>query len=207
MSYKLYYDEGSAAMGVRTILEDIGAPYELLTASIDRSKPKDPELLVHNPNGWIPVLLWEHGSFYECGAIVTFLCDRHPESQLAPAFDDPGRGRFLQWLFFFSSSIQNAFQMAYYPDRFCISSEDEATVQQRSITRLRELWQVIDDAIGDNEWLLGDRFSAVDIYMYMLTTWFSDEHNHPIPSDFPNVNRVIKKVIQRPSVRIVYQSS
>lgn len=204
MKYKLYYDDDSAAMGVRAVLEEIGAPYELLPASIDRSKPEDPELLAHNPNGWIPVLIWEHGSFYECGAIVTFLCDRHPEAKLAPAVNDPERGKFLQWLFFFSSSIQNAFQMSYYPDRFCNSVEDEATAQARSVSRLRELWTIVDDAIGDGPWLLGNRSSAADIYMYMLTTWFSSEHNHPNTDEFPNVKRVVDCTSQLTSVRTVF---
>ena len=34
MSYRLYYAEDSAAMGVRVILEEIQAPYELLSTSI-----------------------------------------------------------------------------------------------------------------------------------------------------------------------------
>ena len=204
MNYKLYYAQHSAAMGVRTILEEIGVKYELLSATIDRSQPEDPELLKHNPNGWIPVLLWEHGSFYECGAIVTFLCDRHPEAKLAPSATDPDRGLFLQWLFFFSSSIQNAFQMSYYADRFCNSPDDEASVQARSVSRLRELWQVVDNAIGNSRWVLGDRFSAVDIYMYMLTTWFTEEYAHPFTDEFPNVKRVAESVVQRAAVRKVF---
>ena len=49
----------------------------------------------------------------------------------------------------------------------------EASVKRRSVSRLRELWQVVDDAIGDDDWMLGDRFSAADIYLFMLTTWLS----------------------------------
>ncbi len=39
MAYKLYYALGSAAMGVRVILEEIGAPYELIQTTIDMDKP------------------------------------------------------------------------------------------------------------------------------------------------------------------------
>ena len=152
----------------------------------------------------MPVLLWEGESIFECGAITTFLCDRHPETGLAPAVDDPKRGRFLQWLFFFSSSIQNAFQMTYYPDRFVDSAESHGNAQKRSVTRLRELWQVMDDAIGDNPWVLGDKLSAVDIYMFMISTWLREKHDHPMPSEFSNVHRICEKMIKRPSVQLVY---
>ena len=204
MVYKLYYAEFSASMGVRVLLEEIGAPYELLWMSIDRTVERDPEFLKYNPNGWVPVLLWEGESIFECGAITTFLCDRHPEAGLAPAVDDPKRGRFLQWLFFFSSSIQNAFQMTYYPDRFVDSAEIHINAQKRSATRLKELWQVLDDAIGSNPWVLGDKMSAVDIYMFMISTWLREKHDHPMPSQFSNVHRICERMIERPSVQLVY---
>ncbi|SVD49744.1 uncharacterized protein METZ01_LOCUS402598 [marine metagenome] len=206
MSYRLYYAERSAAMGARVILEEIGAPYKLIRTDISPGSAREPELLALNPNGWIPVLVWEEGAIYECGAITVFLCDRHPEIQLAPGATDPERGLFLQWLFFFSSSLQNAYQMTYYSNRFCASSEDEASVKRRSTSRLEELWQVVDDAIGDKDWLLGKRFSAADIYLFMLTTWLSESYQHPAVDSFANVNRVATKVMQRPVVRSIYES-
>ena len=206
MSYRLYYADRSAAMGARVVLEEIGATYELIRTDISPESAREPELLALNPNGWIPVLVWEEGAIYECGAITVFLCDRHPEIQLAPYATDPDRGLFLQWLFFFSSSLQNAYQMTYYSNRFCASSEDEASVKRRSTSRLQELWQVVDDAIGEKDWLLGKRFSAADIYLFMLTTWLSESHQHPAVNSFTNVNRVATKVMQRPSVCSIYES-
>lgn len=206
MTYRLYYADGSAAMGARVVLEELRASYELISTSISMDSPRDPEVLALNPNGWIPVLVWEKGAIYECGAITTFLCDRYPQYQLAPTVNDAERGLFLQWLFFFSSSLQNAYQMSYYPWRFCDSSQCEASAKRRSVTRLRELWQVVDDAIGEGDWLLGKRFSAVDIYLFMLTTWLSQTHDHPSVDSFVNVNRIATAIMQRPSVQLVYRT-
>ncbi len=206
MSYQLFYSEKSAAMGIRVMLEEMNQSYELIDTSITMDVPRDPKVLALNPNGWIPVLIWEAGAIYECGAITTFLCDRHSDSNLIPGIDHPDRGLFLQWIFFFSSSIQNAYQMTYYPFRFCDGEEDEASVKRRSITRLSELWQVIDDAIGDNDWLVGNRFSAADIYLFMLTTWIGTNLGHPSISSFSNVYRVANGVMQRPSVQLVYKN-
>ena len=100
MSYQLFYAERSAAMGVRVVLEELAQPYELIETDISPNSPRSPALLALNPNGWIPVLIWEKGAVYECGAIVTFLCDRHPHAGLAPSVEVAERGRFLQWLFF-----------------------------------------------------------------------------------------------------------
>ena len=206
MHYNLYYADRSAAMGPRVILDEIGAPYNLIWTDIEAGSTRAPEFLSLNPNGWIPVLISQEGAIYECGAITVFLCDRHPEAGLAPALDEPERGPFLQWLFFFSSSLQNAYQMTYYTDRFCSSEVDHPSVKVRSISRLRELWSVVDDAIGDSGWLLGKRFSAADIYLFMLTTWLNETHGHPPLNSFPNVARVAAKVMERTSVGEVYAS-
>jgi glutathione S-transferase len=191
-------------MGVRVILEEIGAEYELIQTTIDMDKPRPPEQLALNPNGWVPVLIWGDNAMYECAAITVFLCDRHPEANLAPAADESERGLFLQTLVYFSNSVQNAFQLDYYPDRFADTPADEPSAQRRGIRRLRETWQVINDQIGANEWVLGDRFSAADIYLFMLTTWLRPSRGQPSTNEFPNVKRIADAVMKRPSVQLVY---
>jgi len=142
---------------------------------------------------------------YEAAAITMFLGDRHPEAQLAPAIDDPSRAVFLQTLVYFSNSVQNAFQLTYYPDRFVDTPEDEPSAQQRGNRRLRETWAVIDTQIGDKEWILGDQFSAADIYLFMLATWLRPAKGHPAIIEFPNAKRIADKVLQRPSIQQVYR--
>ena len=204
MTYQLFYALGSAAMGTRVMLEEIGVPYELIESTKDRTKPRPPEQMAINPNGWLPVLKWEDNAMYECAAITAFLCDRHPEAGLAPALDDPMRGLYLQTLVYFSSSVQNAFQLNYYPDRFADTPGDEPSAQKRGIRRLRETWSIVNDQIGDNRWMLGERFSALDIYLFMLTTWLRSSRGHPAVSEFPNVERIARSVLPRESIQLVY---
>jgi len=192
-------------MGTRVILEEIGASYELIESTIDMDKTRPPEQLAINPNGWIPVLKWDGNAMYECAAITVFLCDRYPDAGLAPAVDDPARGLYLQTLVYFSSSVQNAFQLDYYPDRFADTPNDEPSAQRRGTRRLRETWKVIDDQIGDNPWVLGARFSAVDIYLFMLTTWLRPSRGHPTIDEFPNVKRIAEAVLPRDSIQLVYR--
>ena len=202
--YKLFYAPGSAAMGIRVILEELSLPYKLIDSTIDRNQPSPPEQLEINPNGWVPVLSWDNGAMYECAAITLFLCDQHPQLKLAPAIDDSTRALYLQTLVYFSSSVQNAFQLSYYPDRFVNSPPDELSAQRRGNRRLRETWKVIDDQINNQEWLLGDNFSAADIYLYMLTTWLQENRGHPSIDEFPSVKRIADKIVKRPSIQRVY---
>lgn len=203
--YKLFYALRSASMGVRVILEELDVSYELIESTTDRSKPRPPKQMAVNPNGWVPVLLWDGGAMYECAAITVFLCDRHPEADLAPTINDPARALYLQTLVYFSNSVQNAYQLTYYPDRFADTPAGEPGAQQRGNRRLRETWKVIDDQIGGNDWMLGDRFSAADIYLFMLTTWLRSAKGHPAIEEFPNVKRIADAVLERPSVQMVYE--
>ena len=204
MTYKLYYADGTASMGVRVLLEEIGAPYELIPTTTDINKPRPPEQLKINPNGWVPVLVWGDHSMYECAAITIFLCDLYTEAKLAPAIDAPERSLFLQTLVYFSNSIQTAFQLDYRPYRFADTPADEPSARRRGQQRLRETWQVIDAQIGDNLWVLGDQFSAADIYLFMLTTWFDSSRGHPELIEFTNVKRIADVVKQRQSIQLVY---
>ena len=204
MTYKLYYVDGTASMGIRVLLEEIGASYELIQTTIERQKPRPSEQLKLNPNGWVPVLLWDDSAMYECAAITIFLCDRHNEANLAPAINAPERSLFLQTLVYFSSSIQTAFQLDYHAHRFADTLEDEPSAQRRGRRRLRETWKVLDDQIGDNQWILGQQFSAADIYLFMLTTWLKASRGHPEIHEFPNVQRIANAVMLRPSVQLVY---
>jgi glutathione S-transferase len=204
MTYKLYYAAGTASMGIRVILEEIGASYELIQTTTDRQQPRPDDQLKLNPTGWVPVLLWDQSSMYECAAITIFLCDRHTEANLAPTIEAPERSLFLQTLVYFSSSVQTAFQLDYHAHRFADMPADELSAQRRGHRRLRETWKIIDDQIGNNRWILGDQFSAADIYLFMLTTWLEPARGHPSGKDFLNVQRIADAVMLRPSVQFVY---
>lgn len=200
--YKLYHAPRSAALGVWVLLEMIGAPYELEEIDIYSDEPRDPEFLRINPNGWVPALVYDGGAMYEAAAITIFLCDRHPEAALAPPADDALRGPFLQWLVYMAGTLQPAYQSFYYSFRFASREEDYPSVRARAGTRLAEIWQILDDALDPGPWMLGDRFSACDVYLYMLSTWLADEHT-PI-SAFPNVARCVDAVSTIPEVARVF---
>ena len=101
-------------------------------------------------------------------------------------------------------TFQTAFQQDYHAHRFVDALEDEPSAQRRGHRRLRETWQIIDNQIGNNQWILGDQFSAADIYLHMLTTWLEPSRGHPEVQEFSNVQRIADAVMMRPSVQLVY---
>lgn len=202
--YQLYYAPGTAAFAPQMALEEIGADYRLIETEIAKDKPRDPEFLKLNPNGWVPVLVDGDLVIHEAAAIVMYLADRHPEAGLAPSPGDPLRGRYFQWLVYMADCLQVAYQMNYYPERHSMNRAHNLDIVAKARERLAWVWGYMDEALDPGPYLLGDRFSACDLYVYMLATW------HPDGDGFlegvPNVARCIDKVIQRPAVRRAMKS-
>ena len=208
--YKLYYAPGTAAFAPQMVLEEVGAEYALETVDISTDKPRDPEFLKLNPNGWVPVLIHQNALsdgdlvMHESAAIVMYLCDRYPEAGLAPAPGDPARGRFYQWLVYMADTLQVAYQMNYYPERHSTMADHVPDIVAKANERLARVWGYIDRALAPGPYLLGERFSACDLFVYMLATW------HPQRDAFlatvPNVAHCVDRVVQRPAVRRAMKS-
>ena len=69
MAYKLYYYPGNANLTPHMVLEEIGAPYELVLLDRSKNAHKSPEYLKLNPHGRIPTLVDGDLVLYETAAI------------------------------------------------------------------------------------------------------------------------------------------
>lgn len=197
--YKLYWSAGSAAMAPHAVLQEVNARYELIELNLDRGQQRDPAYLKLNPNARVPTLVVDDKDvIYESAAICMYLADRHPEAGLAPALDDPKRGPYLQWLTYMSNSLQAACLRYYYPARYTTNPAHESEVADKAREEAAAIWGCIDQAIGAGPYLLGERFSAGDLYMLMLSTW-----QDSAPGLFErcrNVKACVDRIILRPAV-------
>ena len=92
---QLHYFPGNASLAPHILLEEIGAPFELLLVDRTQSAQKSPAYLALNPNGLIPVLTVAGNDLvlYEAAAICLHLCDTHAGVHLAPPVGSVQRAR------------------------------------------------------------------------------------------------------------------
>ena len=57
--YKLYFAPGSAAMAPHAMLEDIGAPFELIRVDIKTGEQHSADYLKLNPHARVPTLVYD----------------------------------------------------------------------------------------------------------------------------------------------------
>jgi glutathione S-transferase len=171
--YRLFYAPGSAAMAPHAVLEEIGAKHELVPVDLQKKAHQKPEYLKLNPKGRVPVLVDGDFVLTESAAIIMHLADRHPEAKLAPALGTPQRAHWYQWLLYLSNTLQPAFLEYFYPEK---SFPDAPNTQQQlkasAERRLAGMFIYIDSQLVERgPYLLGETFSAADIFMHMLARW------------------------------------
>jgi GST-like protein len=128
------------------------------------------ELRAHNPLAQVPTIVLPDGSVMtESAAIVLRLGDLAPNAGLVPPPDAPERATFLRWLVFLVGAIYPTFTYGDEPARW--AGADGADALGRSTFEARlALWRQVEAAAGA-PWFLGERFSAIDLYVGVMTNW------------------------------------
>ncbi|MGE5714972.1 MAG: glutathione S-transferase family protein, partial [Betaproteobacteria bacterium] len=126
---QLYYSPGSANLVPHILLEEIGAPFELVLVDRASAAHKKPDYLKLNPNGQIPVLVDGDFVLYETAAIALYLADRFVEKKLAPPPGTRERAHYYQWMVWCTNTLQAMMMHFFYPERM-VDDGDAALAAQ-----------------------------------------------------------------------------
>ena len=152
---------------VRWMLEEVGQPYRTVVLEYGTTM-KSPEYLAINPMGKVPAVSHRGVTVTECAAICAWLADAFPEAGLAPAFDDPARGPYLRWMFFGAGPLEAAVTAKALG---LLAPADKAGMA--GYGSFEQVVDALEHAVGASggPWLLGERFSALDVYLGSQIGW------------------------------------
>lgn len=152
---------------VRWMLEEIGRPYRTVVLDYGTTM-KAPEYLAINPMGKVPAITRGGVVVTECAAICSWLADVFPEAGLAPALDDPARGPYLRWMFFGAGPLEAAVTARSLG---LLAPADKAGMA--GYGSFEQVVDALEDVVASSggPWLLGDRFSALDVYLGSQIGW------------------------------------
>ena len=202
--YKLYFAPGSAAMAPHAMLEDIGAPFELVKIDTKTGEQRSADYLRLNPHARVPTLVYDGDRvMYESTAICLFLADRHPDVPFVPARDSKDRGPFLQWMAYLTNTVQEACMHWWHPEKFVDGAGQQEAVKRSAERRTAEMFRFLDGQLR-GPFLCGETFYICDYYAAMLARWTramaTPAHTNR------NVNRLIRAVMQRPGYARMLQA-
>jgi len=155
----LYYNPMSRARVAHWMLEESGAPYRLEVVSYDKGEHKKPAFLAVNPMGKLPTLTHRGIVVTETAAICAYLADAFPAAGLAPATTAPERGTYYRWLFFGAGCVEPAFI-----DRMC-ARPAHPKPSANGYGSYEDTVSTLEKALSPGPFILGDRFSAADVYL------------------------------------------
>jgi glutathione S-transferase len=164
-SVVFYTNPMSRGRIVRWMLEEVGQPYE--THVLDYATTmKAPEYLAINPMGKVPAIVHDGTVVTECAAICAYLADAFPDAGLAPELSDRLRGAYYRWLFFAAGPLEAAASNKALG--VSVPAERKAMVGYGSMD---DVLATLEGAIGERRYLVGDRFTAADVYVGSHLTW------------------------------------
>lgn len=197
--YKLHYFPGNASFAPHAVLNEIGIEAELILVDRANNGQKDPEYMKINPAGRIPTFVDDDLVLFESAAICMHLCDQRPEAGLAPALGTDARAHFYKWMMFLTNSPQPDFLIYHYTAQYTADEATVPAVKKAAEERLNKWFDIVENSLGDGPYLLGETFSAADIYLTMLCRWgrFMD----PKPATRPKIAKLTELVLARPAVQ------
>lgn len=153
------------------MLEEIGVGYELVPIDLRLHEQGCDAFVQVNPMAKLPALDDGGARFAESGAVLLHLADRCPRAGLGVAPDDPLRGRFLQWMFFTPTCLEPAMV-----EKFTGASGNPVAFGWGNIARVQ---CALAQALAHGRWLVGERFTAVDLLLASTLKIAFDAHLLP----------------------------
>jgi glutathione S-transferase len=160
-----YHNPRSRAQMVHWMLEEAGAPYRIVPIDLEKGEHKTPAFLALNPMGKLPTIVHRSVVVTETAAIIAYLADTFPAAGLAPPPGDAARGSYYRWLFFGAGCVEPAVldKLFKRPD-----IERKAAVGWGSYD---DVVAALKKALADGPYLLGETFSAADVYIGSEIRW------------------------------------
>ena len=150
---------------IRWMLEEVGQPYRTEILGYGTSM-KSPEYLAVNPMGKVPAISHRGVVVTEGAAICAYLADAFPQAGLAPAVNDPKRGTYYRWMFFAAGPIESAVVA-----RSMSWVVPEGKSGMVGFGSYEDVINAMEFALQNGDYLLGDTFSAADVYFGSQVAW------------------------------------
>lgn len=165
---RLYHCPQTRSTRILWLLEELGIrdQVEIEWVTIARQDPPVSASPTNpHPEGKVPVLQHNETLIMESGAIVLYLTELFPDAGLGRSINDPQRGEYLNWLHYYGGVIEPVLTV-----QFSTMKADD--MFHRSFRGPKEMSDRLTTTLSNQDYLLGDRFSAADLLISAPFIWF-----------------------------------
>ncbi len=190
---KLFYKPGACSLASHITLRESGKDFTLDGVDLMKKRLENgDDFFAVNPKGQVPALLLDDGTLLTEGvAIMQYLADSVPDRQLLAPTSSLSRYKTIEWLNYIATELHKGFTPLFRPD----TPEDfKPTVR----ALLEKKMQYVNDALQDNQWICGSRFSIADAYLFTVLRWaYAVKLNM---AGLSNIDAYMARMAERPAV-------
>ena len=165
---KLYCMPGACSLASHIVAEWTGAPVEIELLNHEQIK-QDPYLKI-NPAGAVPALDTGDGILTQNAAILNYLAETHPQSQLTGDGTPFGHAVVNQWFGILNADMHPAFKPLFGAADFLADEAAISKSKEQARRAVRTHFERINQQLEGRDWLAGTR-SIADPYLFVLTRW------------------------------------
>jgi glutathione S-transferase len=194
-----YTAPGTCALAAHIALHEAGANFEVVKLDFGAQQQQSAEYLAINPKGRVPALRTPQGVLTETPALLAFIAQRFPEAALAPLDDAFAFARFQEFNSYLASTVHVAHAHKRRGARW---ADDAAAIEAMRLKvpqTMTACAKLLEAQLGAASWVLGERYSVADSYLFTLTGWL--EGDGVDMAQFPALQAHHRRVGQRPAVQ------
>jgi len=194
---KIHHLGHSQSERIVWLCEELEIPYELEKYTRDPvTQLSPPELKALHPLGAAPLIEDDGILLAESAAIVEFILARYGRGRLQHGPDHPDFADYLYWFHFANGNLQPVMGRSMFIGR-CDLPPDHP-IQKAEQSRLDKVLALIEERLGENDYLAGSAFTAADIMsVFSLTTM---RQFHPVDlKPYPNILAYLHRIGERPA--------
>ena len=200
----LFYSPNSCALASHLALELSGLRYEARRVDIANNEQRSAAYLKINPKGRVPALVTEHGVLTENPAILVYIAQLAPAAQLAPLQDPFAFAQLQSFNSYLASTVHVAHAHRYRGYRWADDPEAHEAMRKKVPQNMRDCFRYIEDELLKGPWVLGDRLSVCDLYLFTICRWLPGDEVDI--NEFPRVAEHAQRLQQTPAVQRVLAS-
>ena len=166
-----YFAPRTCALAAHLALEHAGAAYEAVAVNFATQAQRSPEFLAINPKGRVPALATERGILTEIPALLMYVAQRFPEAGLAPLDDIFALAQMQAFNSYLCSTVHVAHAHRVRGARWADDPQAIEAMKAKVPQNMTDCMLLIEKSMLQGPWVLGERFSVADMYLYTISGW------------------------------------
>lgn len=199
MQLTLFYASGASPMAPHILLEELGLNYHLERVNLDTKTWDEGNYNDLNPKSYVPALKVDNQPLMtECAVILEFIGTLSKNSRL-PQYGTQSYWIIRTWLNYIATELHKNFISPFRKGNWLPNTDDsKKLVWERVKPRLQLVEQQLSDS---GPYLLGDKLSIADPYLFVMTNWM--QRLDFSFAGLPNLKKFDSIMRNRPAVKRV----